>query len=143
MAQSRTTGRSRRERLFLYNQSLGRTRWLTDAIGVDYFGHVTRVVLPKSARATDTTIEHVGRLTGLRVLFIFGPSANDATVKHLAGLTNLERLELADAPVTDAGIMRLKGLNKLLFLFLDRTRVTDPGKERLKLALPRPLIYHY
>ncbi len=37
-------------------------QWLVDLIGVDYFGHVTWVLLPAEA---DAAIEQVGRLTRL------------------------------------------------------------------------------
>jgi hypothetical protein len=35
-------------------------QWLVNLIGVDYFGHVTLVVLCDSPAATETTIAHVG-----------------------------------------------------------------------------------
>jgi hypothetical protein len=37
-------------------------RWLTDRIGVDYFGHVVKVSVSSSETAGDAAIEPVGRL---------------------------------------------------------------------------------
>jgi hypothetical protein len=62
-------------------------RWLTDLIGVDYFGHVTSVWLEQAA--TDGAIVEVGRLTQLGRLHLAGSFHSDGGLAHLKGLTNL------------------------------------------------------
>jgi len=139
-------------------------RWLTNQIGVDFFGHVSGVFLYSPAPATDEAIVQVGRLTRLEVLGL-GPSASDkelehwtgltklsfldlsntqvtdAGLAHLKGLTNLSFLSLSNTQVTDAGLAHLKGLTNLSFLSLERTRVTDAGLKELKRALPSLWIF--
>jgi hypothetical protein len=114
-------------------------RWLVDLIGVDYFDHVTFVLLTPSG-ADNAAIAQVGRLTRLQALFhhqsswdcIFIPSTlSDTGLSHLTGLTNLSELCVRDTRVTDAGLLNLKGLTNLRILFLDGNRVTDAGLAHL------------
>jgi len=104
--------------------------WLTDLIGVDFFGHVTGVFFYSSA-PTDEAIVRVGRLTRLELLGL-GPFASDKGLGHWKGLTNLSFLDLSSTQVTDAGLAHLKGLTNLSFLILDSTQVTDAGLAHLK-----------
>jgi hypothetical protein len=91
-------------------------RWLVDLIGVDYFDHVTFVLLTPSG-ADDAAIAEVGRLTRLQALFhhqsswdcIFIPSTlSDTGVSHLTGMTNLLELCVGDTQVSDAGVNELQ-----------------------------------
>ena len=61
-------------------------RWLVDLIGVDYFGHVTRVVLI-SPRVTDATLAHVECFARLQELCVRSPSISDAGLVHLKGMS--------------------------------------------------------
>jgi hypothetical protein len=107
-------------------------KWLTDLIGVDFFGHVTFVQLISSSNATDATFTHVGRLTQLETLLIgFSPLCDDE-LAHLKSLTKLSGLCFIGTQVTDAGLIHLKGLTNLLVLNLDGTQVTDAGLIHLK-----------
>jgi hypothetical protein len=107
-------------------------RWLVDQIGVDYFGHVTAVEFSMQPGATDSTLEEVGHLTRVEVLYANSPSVSDAGLAHLAGLRNLSTLDLAGTNVTDAGLAHLKGLTHLKRLYLRGTHVTDAGLVHLK-----------
>jgi Leucine-rich repeat (LRR) protein len=107
-------------------------RWLTDRIGVDYFGRVTRVELISVPSATNTTLAHVGRLTRLQELSVESPSVTDAGLEHMKALTELSNLRLRCTHVTDAGLERLKGLTKLSVLDLSDAQVTDAGLVHLK-----------
>jgi internalin A len=140
-------------------------RWLTDLVGIDYFGHVTAIWLARSSTASDSAIAQVGRLTRLRYLSLHGPSVgdsalahltgltdlswldfdgtqvSDAGLAHLKGLTNLSELGLFGTHVTNAGLFHLKGLTRLLTLDLIGTQVFDAGIEELRQALPSLAIY--
>jgi hypothetical protein len=58
-------------------------QWLVNLIGVDYFGHVTLVVLFDSNTPGDAALDRVGRLTRLEELFA-GRASRQRTVR-LAG----------------------------------------------------------
>jgi hypothetical protein len=108
------------------------SKWLVDRIGVDYFGHVTRIWLAWSSTATDATLAHIGRLTRLQWLTVNSASVSDAGLVHLKGLTNLTVLELNFTQVSDAGLVHLEGLTNLAILSLDGTRLSDAGLVHLK-----------
>jgi hypothetical protein len=110
-------------------------RWLVDLIGVDFFGHVTAVIIV-SLPATDAEVAAVGRLRRLQVLVVSDSAVTDAGLVHLKGLTNLSALILYGAHVTDAGLVHLKGLTNLSELHLGSTHVTDVGVNELQQALP-------
>jgi hypothetical protein len=105
-------------------------KWIVDLIGADYFGHVATVTL--TAKATDATLAHVGRLTRLDALFARSSSVSDTALVHLKALTNLSQLDLGSSQVTDAGLVHLKGLTKLSLVWLRGTHVTDAGVVDLK-----------
>ncbi len=107
-------------------------QWLVDLIGVDYFGHVTIVVIYDTELVTDATIEQVGRLTQLWRLTIIDSAGNDASLVHLQGLTGLRCLDLGGVPVTDVGLTNLSGLRNLTQLCLPRTKLSDAGLVHLK-----------
>ena len=104
-------------------------KWTVDLIGADYFGHVATVTL--TAKATDSTLAHVGRLTRLEALFAHSSSVSD-TAGAFEGVTNLSQLDLGGSQVTDAGLVHLKGLTKLSLVWLRGTHVTDAGVVDLK-----------
>ena len=119
-------------------------RWLVDRMGVDYFGHVTAVSLP---RATDAGIVQVARLTQLQQLIMHPSSMDDvgvisffdvnrprvtsAGLVHLKGLTDLLRLDVEGTGISDPGLAELTGLSKLSDLDLSFTDVTDAGLKHL------------
>jgi hypothetical protein len=82
--------------------------WLVELIGVDFFGHVTRVDLERSSRPADPVLADVGRLNNLQTLLLLNASVTDAGLVHLKGLTNLSDLWLKGTQVTDAGVNDLK-----------------------------------
>ncbi len=106
--------------------------WLVDLIGLDYFGHVTLVVINFSPKVSVATTEQIGRLTRLECLNLTGSSAGDAELAHVQALTNLRFLLLGDTQVTDSGLVHLKGIANLSLLSLYRTQVTDAGLAQLK-----------
>jgi internalin A len=116
--------------------------WLTDLIGVDFFGHVTFVDLFSSSKATDATFTHVARLTQLETLLIGSSPRGDDELAHLKSLSKLSGLVLIGTRVTDAGLAHLKGMTNLSFLYLIGTQVTDAGMRELKQALPGVWIEH-
>jgi hypothetical protein len=127
-------------------------RWIVDLIGVDYFGHVTRVELVSVPSVTNATLAHVGRLTRLQELNVVSPSVSDAGLEHLKaltelsdlslnGLVRLRSLTLERTEITDAGLAPLKGLTSLSVLRIGKTQVTDAGIKELQQALPSLTIY--
>ena len=100
--------------------------WLVNAIGVDYFGSVAAVILPK---ASDDELIHIGRFNHLRLLVIGKLEATNSGLAHLRGLTNLSRLDLDlnYTRVTDAGLVHLKCLSPISAVELVDTQVTDTG----------------
>ena len=133
-------------------------QWLRQFVGVDYFDRVDFVGMDFQATPADAAIVmvQVGRLPGLKAVFVgqsgvSGPMlvdlkgqtslsqlelsetrVTDAGLAHLRGLTGLSELRLEDTPVTDAGLAHLRGLTGLTELWLDHTPVTDAGLEHLK-----------
>ncbi len=109
-------------------------RWgptlLVDLIGVDYFGNVTWVYLPRSA--TDNDLAYVGQLGRVEWLGDLTTWLSDAGLVHLRGLSNLRVLNLRRTQVTDPGLAHLKRLTQLFKLDLSRTQITDTGLEHLK-----------
>jgi Leucine Rich Repeat (LRR) protein len=116
-------------------------RWLVDLIGVDYFGHVTGVVIFSSSPETDAAIAQAGHLSQLEHLSLFQSSVSDEGLSQLKGLTKLVYLDLVGTQVTDGGLVHLRGMTNLSSLQLARTHVTDAGRKELKHALPRVTIY--
>jgi Leucine rich repeat/Leucine Rich repeat len=106
--------------------------WLSDRIGIDYFGHITSVWLLGNPTVTDTALLPVVRLTHLQQLSVSGGSISDAGLAKLSSMTSLSELDLDHTRFTDAGLEHLKGLTGLSVLSLNGTRITDAGMERLK-----------
>ena len=105
-------------------------QWLVERIGIDYFGHVTRVTL--FPVANDEVLVNVGRLNQLQELNLYRSAVSDAGLSHLNGLTQLTRLYLGKTAVSDAGLAHLGVLGNLHELHLDSTNVSDAGLAQLK-----------
>ncbi len=123
-------------------------RLLVDLLGVDCFGHVTRV---EFFRDGDLPSVEIGRLTRLQLLTVGSSTLSDAQMSNLKGLkelrevsfinsgvtdvglaavmgsANLEKLRVRSSRVTDAGVANLVRLSKLSILDLSNTQVTDAG----------------
>jgi hypothetical protein len=95
----------------------------------------------KNARISDTDLEKLSDLTGLRYLGLYGTPVTDAGLQHLVRLQSLAELELSYTQVTDAGLIPLKTLNSLNKLYLTGTPVTDNGIEDFKNSRPGCEVY--
>jgi internalin A len=104
-------------------------KWLVDLIGVDYFGHVTKIEL---CEATDPPLIQVGRLTRAKRLWLDRSLIRDAELAHLKGLSSLTWLAFDNTAVSDAGLVHLNGLTSLSRLDLEGTKVSDEGLVHLK-----------
>jgi hypothetical protein len=58
--------------------------------------------------ATDNTLDHMSRLSGLQELMLNQTAVTDAGLARLHRLTNLKRIHLANCPVTDTGVAELQ-----------------------------------
>jgi internalin A len=106
-------------------------RRIVDLIGVDYFGHVTKVYLAPSSAAHDALMAQVARLTRVQQLELTSRQVSDAGLVHLRGLSNLAELNLWGTPITDAGLVHLKGHTTLSKLWLGGAQITDVGLSHL------------
>ncbi len=126
---------------------------LVDRLGVDYFGHITQVVVARGGASdrvlarigqlrhledlaidgtfTDAGLSHLQSLHDLRILVLISPIVTDEGLMHLERLSNLEALELF-CHVGDAGLAHLKNLTRLETLGLAETAITDAGLVHLK-----------
>jgi hypothetical protein len=93
---------------------------------------VVDVVYLDGRQATDSTLAHLGRLYGLRVLELGKTEVSDAGLVHLIGLNTLERLILSHTRVTDSGMAHVGKMTGLKEIGLDHTHVTDAGLAHLK-----------
>jgi hypothetical protein len=108
--------------------------WIREWVGDEnmrFFHEAVHVELGRTS-ATDATLSHVGRLTGLKSLWLAETKISDAGLVHLKGLSNLRVLDLSETQVTDTGLSHLEGLTNLGMLALYRTQVTDAGLAHLK-----------
>jgi Leucine-rich repeat (LRR) protein len=103
-------------------------KWLVDRLGPDYFGSVFDLYFPFWARATNTRLLDVGRLTGLQQLSIENSNCTDAALSNLSGLTSLKTLSIGHCThITDAGLAQLKPLHRLQELDVGYTSITGEG----------------
>lgn len=81
----------------------------------------------------DDDLRHVGRLTGLKELFLkrTNNTATNAGVKHLEQLANLELLDLSKSCITDNALVSIAKLKSLKWLNLTRTSITGQGLAEL------------
>ena len=68
-------------------------KWLSDRVGVDYFGHITSVWLCAVSMETDAALAPVLRLTQLQRLSVTGSSVTDTGLARLRVMTTLSRLD--------------------------------------------------
>ncbi len=112
-------------------------RWLVQALGVDFFGHVAlvNISLPDDP---DEVMVHIGKLEGLEDLLLYGTPPSDATIAHINGLHSHRNLSInwtqhpRNARITDAGLSQITKLINLEKLSLDSTQITDAGMAQLK-----------
>ncbi len=102
---------------------------LVDLVGLDYFGHVTRVSYWQ--RGMDLVLGQFEQWRRRKVLksTIRNGTAFTADLKVLS---QLSCLDLSSTDVTNDGLAHLKGLTRLSELDLSQTRVTDTGLAHLK-----------
>lgn len=91
----------------------------------------------KDTKVTDAGLKHLAGLIELRYLNLAGTKITDAGLKHLQGLTNLRDLNLSGTNVTNSGLKHLQGLRELHDLDLRRTWVSNDGVKKLHRALPK------
>jgi hypothetical protein len=81
---------------------------------------------------TDRGLEHIGRMTRLESLCLFGTRITDDGLRSLTALQHLETLNVSSTGITDAGLAYLGGMAGLKSLDLTGTHVTDQGLVRLR-----------
>lgn len=89
---------------------------------------------------TDAGMIHVGRLLGLRKLYLGGCAISDNGLRELRRLTQLRFLGLFVTRVTDAGMPSLGNMKQLESINLGKTRTTDSAVRRVlpKVSIERP-----
>ena len=107
-------------------------RWLGDDFFADvvHVGYSTGVLLIGSVPITDAWLEHIGKITRLRVLNLRMTEVSDAGLKKIEGLTRLRDLNLCVTTITDAGLEsvgKLTGL-EVLNLMGDSSIRRGPGE---------------
>ncbi len=110
--------------------------WLRERLGVDYLSSIVGVDM---FYPTDADVAILGRFPRLRRLHLERSiDLTDKGLEHLVKLTSLKLLVLGEADqVTDAGLQQLAALKNLVELRLDRSRrMTSEGIERLRQRLP-------
>jgi hypothetical protein len=80
-----------------------------------------------SGPVSDSDLELLQALPGLRKLSLQGAKITDQGLTHLKGLDALEELVLFGTEVTDTGLQHLTPLPRLRSLDLGKTKVSDPG----------------
>jgi len=111
------------------------SKWLTDRVGIDYFGRVTAVsfYLPYFSERPPIPFAAVGHLNQLETLLFDGQELSDDGLSNLKDLKNLTELDLSFCFVTDAELANLSGLKSLKSLHLQfNLRFTDAGLAHLK-----------
>lgn len=86
-----------------------------------------------SARLTDSNLEHIASLTGLKMLNLSKTrtKGTNLKLKYLMNMTGLQWLDLSSTWLADADLVHLKYLTELKVLDLSRTTITDAGLEHL------------
>jgi hypothetical protein len=80
---------------------------------------------PPTNAIFDDALQHVKKLTQLKILQLDHLGISDAGLENLAGLTQLERLDLVTPNITGDGLKYLTGLTRLGQLRLYAPKVTD------------------
>lgn len=81
--------------------------------------------------------DHVGKVAGMKRLYLTDTRIDDEGARHLKDLTGLLELNLDGTQLTDAGLVHLHGMKELAAVRLQRTKVTRDGARALAAALPR------
>ena len=84
---------------------------------------------------TDTTLEKIRGLKGLRWLSVYDSNVTDAGLRHLKDMSELRVLSLGKTRIGDAGLVHLYSLANLESVFLGGTQVTDAGVNELRRRL--------
>lgn len=110
-------------------------KWLIDRVGVDFFHGVVQVNLnytedggarQENHNPSDDALEHVGKLSQVRVLLLSDTQASDESLVHLRKLRKLERLYMWDVVnVSDDGVRHLEPLKELRYVHLSHSKITD------------------
>ena len=98
-----------------------------------------QVVLENTMHAEnfdDDDLALIGRLKGLKVLYLLHGRVTDDGLVHLRGLSDLKELCLSGNNVTNTGLVHLRGLTQMKRLDLMRTSVTQSGVDELRQTLP-------
>ena len=98
-------------------------KWLVTLLGVDCFGDVTSVSIPRLA--SDKSIENVGQLGHLKRLRIQNSVVTERGMKSLGRLTHLESLTLERSKVLNGGFAHMADLKNLQNLDLQGTNFDD------------------
>ena len=80
---------------------------------------------------TESCMLHIGRLTGLKALYLSWSKMSDAGLRHLRGMQSLEQLFLPDG-VTNAGMVHIGQLRSLKTLRFGSNRVSNKGLAQLE-----------
>jgi hypothetical protein len=105
-----------------------RPPWLRHVLGDNDFEAICRVDL-YGQDASDASLAHVGRLTGIKEMHLVGGTFTDEGLAHLGNLRKLESLYINQEGITDRGIEPLANLPRLKRLDLHSTSVTGSGLE--------------
>jgi hypothetical protein len=93
--------------------------------------------LSMNPQITDAGLDRVGKLTGLRGLYLGWTSITDSGLEHIAGLKQLRHLILRDTTkIKGDGLKHLRGLAQLDRLDLYNARITDAALEHIR-AIPK------
>lgn len=101
-------------------------------VNIETFYRVEGLTLTRNKVITDKGLQHVGKLTTLRVLGLDETQVTDAGLPHLRNLKQLGFLDLMGTKITDAGLKYIKNFKNLESLDLALTQVTDKGMDNLK-----------
>jgi len=82
------------------------------------------------AKPSDTCMQYLAHLTGLRVLDLDKTNVTGAGMKWVSGLQHLRRLILPDC-ISDAGLAHVARLSALTGLYFRENRVTNAGLKHL------------
>lgn len=95
------------------------------------FGSLRMLGLSGFNHVGDDCLPVIGKLTGLRLLYLPETGVTDSGIRSLANLSDLEVLGLYGTGITDRGLEAIVKLGRLRVLDLSRTQVTDAGLKGL------------
>ena len=91
---------------------------------------------------TDEALRHIGELTTLTDLMVFGANFTDDGLPHLTGLESLATLNLQSSggTFTDAALEQLAGMKQLTSVSLNRNAFSAETVKRLQEAVPGVIV---